>query len=58
MALHPTIVAHLPARIVEQPYIPEHRDNPYDLAPQFWRIAIPACLLFWAAIAYAIHSAI
>ena len=46
MALHPTFDVHLT----------EYRD-PHDLAPLFWRIAIPACLLFWAAVAYGIHSA-
>jgi len=30
----------------------------HDLAPKFWTFAIPACLLFWAVVAYGIHSAL
>jgi hypothetical protein len=30
----------------------------HDLAPIFWSIATPACLLFWALVAYGIHSAL
>ena len=30
----------------------------HDLAPLFWGIATPVCLLFWAAVAYGIHSAL
>jgi hypothetical protein len=29
-----------------------------DPALTFWSIAIPACLMFWAAVAYGIHSAL
>ena len=58
MALHPTIVAGFPAHIIEYRHdlcdVPAR--NHHDLAPLFWRIAIPACLLFWAAVAYGIHS--
>jgi hypothetical protein len=35
------------------------RDNrgPPDFLRRFWSLAIPACLLFWVALAYAISSA-
>lgn len=28
------------------------------LARTFWGLAVPVCLLFWAAIAYFVHSAL
>jgi len=58
MALHPTIGLRLSTRIIEHRHITERRRDPHDLAPLVWRIAIPACLLFWAAVAYGIHSAV
>jgi hypothetical protein len=36
----------------------EHRRESHDLTRPFWLIAIPVCLLFWAAVAYGIHSAV
>lgn len=35
----------------------DRAQSEHDLAPRFWSIALPACLLFWAALAYGIHSA-
>ena len=38
---------------------PKHstvRRSPDNSAAWFWRIAIPACLLFWAAVGYGIYS--
>lgn len=35
------------------------RPNPTSLdkvGRWFWRLVIPVCLLFWAAVAYGIHS--
>jgi len=55
MALHATFdnARHIaPRRTAATKQRGEH-----DLALIFWSIATPACLLFWAAVAYGIHSA-
>ena len=56
MALHATFEniahAHRAPRGTSRKPRSEH-----DLALIFWSIATPACLLFWAAVAYGIHSA-
>jgi hypothetical protein len=57
MALHATFdAAHFASRSVAS--ASHTRREPHDLAPIFWSIAFPACLAFWAAVAYGIHSAL
>ena len=54
MALHATFDAR-PA-VSRRVAVRRHRAE-HDLTLMFWSIATPACLLFWAAVAYGIHSA-
>jgi hypothetical protein len=34
------------------------RDNANDFALRFWALVLPACLLFWLGVGYAIYMAV
>lgn len=62
MALHATFASHIAlhkGRVFPnrgRSTTPSKQRETHDLALGFWSLAMPACLLFWAAVAYAIHS--
>ena len=66
MALHATfddalVATHKPRMRLsrkQRRIAAQRQRDPHDLALIFWSIAMPACLLFWAAVAYGIHSAL
>lgn len=58
MALHATFdYAQAALRSTPKRRTAKKAREAHDLTLIFWSIATPACLLFWAAVAYGIHSA-
>lgn len=58
MALHATFdQAHLASRqTASRASTSQKPRGEHDLALKFWAIATPACLAFWAAVAWGLHS--